>query len=156
VLREDPGLDVGKISACLEAHYGLRVAYVAFLPVGFDPNTAAYEVVSREGEAYFLKVRFGPVDSSGLLVPQALIDLGVPNILAPLRTLSYGLWCPLDGYPGYGVVLYPFVRGESAMVVRHHRGVVGHAETRGPRGARRTGQDGRRFGSDSRGGPPQY
>jgi spectinomycin phosphotransferase len=116
VLREDPGLDVGKISACLEAHYGLRVAYVAFLPVGFDPNTAAYEVVSREGEAYFLKVRFGPVDSSGLLVPQALIDLGVPNILAPLRTLSYGLWCPLDGYPGYGVVLYPFVRGESAMV----------------------------------------
>jgi spectinomycin phosphotransferase len=115
-MREDPGLDKGKISACLKAHYGLHVAYVSFLPVGFDPNAAAYEVVSREGEAYFLKVRFGPVDSSGLLVPRALIDLGVPNILAPLRTLSCGLWCPLDSYPGYGVVLYPFVRGESAMV----------------------------------------
>jgi spectinomycin phosphotransferase len=115
-VREDPGLDKSKISACLEAHYDLSVAYVAFLPVGFDPNAATYEVVSREGESYFLKVRSGPMDSSGLLVPRALIDLGIPNILAPLRTLSYGLWCPLDGYPGYGVVLYPFVRGESAMV----------------------------------------
>jgi spectinomycin phosphotransferase len=115
-VREDPELDAGKISACLEARYGLRVASVAFLPVGYDPNAAAYEVVSREGEAYFLKVRSAPLDSSSLLVPRALIELGAPNILAPLRALSSELWCPLDGYPGYGVVLYPFVRGESAMV----------------------------------------
>ena len=115
-MREDPGLDVGKIAVCLEAHYGLRVASAAFLPVGYDPNAAAYEVVSREGEAYFLKVRFGQVDWSRLVVPRSLIDLGVRNVLAPLRTRSSALWCPLDGYPGYGVVLYPFVRGESAMV----------------------------------------
>ena len=115
-MREDPGLDVGKIAQCLEVHYRLRVASVAFLPVGYDPNAAAYEVVSREGEAYFLKVRFGQVDWSRLVVPRSLIDLGVRNVLAPLRTRSSALWCPLDGYPGYGVVLYPFVRGESAMV----------------------------------------
>ncbi len=115
-MREDPGLDVGKIAVCLEAHYGLRVASAAFLPVGYDPNAAAYEVVSREGEAYFLKVRFGQVDWSRLVMPRALIDLGVRNVLAPLRSRSSALWCPLDGYPGYGVVLYPFVRGESAMV----------------------------------------
>jgi spectinomycin phosphotransferase len=115
-MREDPGLDESKISACLESHYGLRVASVAFLPVGHDLNAASYEVVSREGEMYFLKVRFGPVDGSGLLVPRALIDLGVRNILAPLQRRSSELWCPLDGYPGYGVVLYPFVCGESAMV----------------------------------------
>ena len=115
-MREDPGLDASKISACLEAHYGLRVASVAFLPVGYDPNAAAYEVVSSDGGCYFLKIRFGPIHESGLLVPRALIDLGVRNVLAPLRTRSSALWCPLDGYPGYGVVLYPFVRGESAMV----------------------------------------
>jgi hypothetical protein len=105
-MREDPGLDKSKISSCLEAHYGLRAASVAFLPVGYDPNAAAYEVVSREGEAYFLKVRLGQVDWSRLAVPRALADLGVGNVLTPLRALSSELWCPLDGYPGYGVVLY--------------------------------------------------
>ncbi|MDQ4126424.1 MAG: aminoglycoside phosphotransferase family protein [Actinomycetota bacterium] len=115
-MREDPGLDVDKISTCLEAHYHLRAASMAFLPIGYDPNAAVYEVLSCDGSAYFLKVRFGPVDGPGLLVPQALTDLGIQNLIAPLRTKSSGLWCPLEGYPGYSIVLYPFIRGESAMV----------------------------------------
>jgi spectinomycin phosphotransferase len=115
-MREDPGVDTEKISASLEAHYDLSVASVAFLPIGYDPNAAVYEVVSGDAGCYFLKVRFGPIHEPGLLVPRALIDLGVRNVLAPLRTRSSDLWCPLGGYPGYGIVLYPFVRGENAMV----------------------------------------
>ena len=115
-MREDPGLDVERISACLDANYDLQLTSVAFLPIGYDPHAAVYEVVSRDGTTRFLKVRFGPVHEPSLLVPRALIDLGVRNVLAPLRTRSSNLWCPLDGYPGYSVVLYPFVRGESAMV----------------------------------------
>ena len=116
-MREDPGLDVDKIVASLEAHYGLRVTSATFLPIGYDPNAAVYEIVSRDGTVYFLKVRFGPVHEPGLLVPRTLIELGVPNVLAPLRTRSSNLWCPLGGYPDYSIVLYPFLRGESAMVV---------------------------------------
>jgi spectinomycin phosphotransferase len=115
-MREDPALDVDEIAASLETHYGPRVLSVVFLPLGHDPNAAVYEVVSREGTSYFLKVRFGPVHEPGLLVPRALIDLGIPNVLAPLPTLSSDLWCPLGGHPGFSAVLYPFVRGESAMV----------------------------------------
>ena len=115
-MREDPGLDVGKIAASLDSSYGLRVASVAFLPIGYDPNAAVYVVATRDGNAYFLKVQFGPVHEPGLLVPRALIDLGIQNVLAPLRTRSSNLWCPLDGYPGLSIVLYPFVRGENAMV----------------------------------------
>ncbi|HEV2093681.1 MAG TPA: phosphotransferase [Rubrobacter sp.] len=115
-MREDPGLNVHEISACLEAHHGLRIFSVAFFPLGYDPNAAVYEVVSRDGSAYLLKVRSGGVHEPGLLVPRALIDLGIKNVLAPLPTRSSALWCPLDGYPGYRAVLYPFVRGESAMV----------------------------------------
>ena len=115
-MRQDPGLDVGRIAASLEEHYGPRVVSVNLLPLGYDPNAAVYEVLSRDGAAHFLKVRFGPAHEPGLLVPRALIDLGIRNVLAPLPTLSSGLWCPLVGYPGYSAVLYPFVRGESAMV----------------------------------------
>ena len=115
-MRDDPGLSTEGISACLDAHYGLGVASVSFLPIGYDPNAAVYEVVADDGDSYFLKVRLGKVNEASLLVPRALIDLGVRNVLAPLRTRSSGLWCPLDGHPGYSVVLFPFVGGQNAMV----------------------------------------
>lgn len=115
-MREDSGLGIDKISACLDAHYGLGVASVSFIPVGYDPNAAVYRVIADDGGSYFLKVRFGTIHEPSLLVPRALIDLGIRNVVAPLRTRSSGLWSPLDGHTGYTVVLYPFVRGESAMV----------------------------------------
>ena len=115
-MREDPGLDVGTIAACLHAHYGLPVASVEFLPIGHDLSAAVYEVVSLSGTSHFLKIRLGPVHEPGLLVPSALIERGVPNILAPLRTRSGAPWCPLDGCAGYSVTLFPFIRGETANV----------------------------------------
>lgn len=115
-MRDDPGLDPGKITACLGANYDLLVASVTFLPIGYDPNAVVYEVVARDGTPYFLKVRFGPVHEPGLLVPRALLDRGVPNVIAPLRTRASDLWCSLDGYDGHTVVLYPFVQGQNAMV----------------------------------------
>ena len=115
-MRDDPGLDTARIAATLDAHYGLRVASVAFLPIGYDRNAAVYRVTADDSAAYFLKVRFGPVDEPGLLVPRALIERGVPTVLAPLRARSSALWCPLDGGDGHTAVLYPFIRGENAMV----------------------------------------
>jgi len=116
VLREDPGLDTGAIAASLAAHYDLRIALIEYLPIGFDMRAAVYRVVADEGAERFLKVRFGPVLEPGLLVPRALIDLGIPNILAPLRTTSGDLWAPLEGSDGHTIVLYPFIHGESAKV----------------------------------------
>ena len=114
-MREDPGLGIDKISACLDAHYGLGVASVSFLPLGYDPSAAVYRIIADGGGSYFLKVRFGTVHEPSLLVPRALIDLGIRNVVAPLRTRSSGLWRPLDGHSGHSVVLYPFVGGESAV-----------------------------------------
>ena len=39
-MREDPGLDVGRIAASLEAHHGPRVTSVTFLLLGYGPNAA--------------------------------------------------------------------------------------------------------------------
>jgi spectinomycin phosphotransferase len=140
-MREDLGLIAERIPASLEAHYGLNVASVAFLPIGYDPDAAVYEVVARDGNSYFLKVRFGPVHEPSLLVPRALIEHGIRNVLAPLRTRSSGLWCPLDGRPDHSVVLYPFVSGENAMMAGlsgdQMEGVRPHAAGRALERARR-------------------
>src|SRR5687768_2875327 len=114
-MREDPGLDVAKLAACLGAHYGVDVASVGVVPGGYDPDAAAYEVTARDGSSFFLKVRSGPVREAGLLVARALRELGIRNVLAPRRTRSAALWCSLDGDAGDSAVLYPFVRGETAM-----------------------------------------
>jgi len=113
-VRDDPELEAEGIAACLAVHYGLEIASLTYLPIGHDLNAFVYEVGAPDGSAYFLKIRAGPVYEPGLLVPSALVERGIPNILAPLRTLDARLWCPFEGYDGYTAVLYPFVRGESA------------------------------------------
>jgi spectinomycin phosphotransferase len=114
-MREDPGLDLAGITASLAEHYGLDVAAITYLPIGYDLDAAVYKILSTDGRSFFLKIRLGPVFEPGLEVPRRLIERGIPNILGPLRSRSGALWHPLDGYPGYTVVLYPFIRGENAM-----------------------------------------
>jgi spectinomycin phosphotransferase len=116
-MREDPGLEAAAIAASLAEHYGIDAASVTYLPIGYDLNAAVYEVRAAGGASYFLKVRFGPVFEPGLDVPRALIEHGVPNILAPLRARAGVLWQPLDGSSDSTVVVYPFIRGENAMTV---------------------------------------
>ena len=110
--RDDPGLDLDAITACLNAEYGLRVSAIMFLPLGYDLNAAVYKVIGEDGRAYFLKVRFGPVREAGLLVPWALANRGIQNVLAPLQTRSSQLWCSCGGR---SLILYPFIAGENAM-----------------------------------------
>jgi spectinomycin phosphotransferase len=113
-MRDDPGLDLDSIAACLDTQYELRVRSLTFQPLGYDLNAAVYKVLTEDETVYFLKVRFGPVHEAGLLVPSALAEHGIRTVLAPLQTRSAALWCACDGC---SLVLYPFVTGNNAMDV---------------------------------------
>ena len=115
-MREEREIDRDAIAGCLTAHYGLGVVSIAFLPLGNDFTAAVYRVAASNGSDYFLKIRFGPVFAPGLLVPRALLDRDISNVLAPLRTVTSDLWCPLPGHDAAAVVLYPFVPGENAKI----------------------------------------
>ena len=114
-MREDPGLEVGAIVASLETHYGIDAVDVAHLALGYDFAASVYEVRAADGTPWFLKVRSGPVSLPSLEAPRALIDRGIPNILAPARTRSHALWAPLVGYPDSRLILYPFIQGTDVM-----------------------------------------
>lgn len=115
-MRDDPGMDNDRLATCLARAYGIRVVSITFLPIGYDLSASVYEVVTAERASYFLKVRSGPVHEPGLLVSRALVGAGVANVLAPLPTRTSALWCSLDDPGGSHAVLYPFVRGENAMI----------------------------------------
>ena len=116
-MRDDPGLDLGRISACLGTNYGLDVTEVTYLPIGHDFYAFVYRVRASDGQDYFLKVRRGPVNDVALVVPRALLDRGISQILAPLTTRTSNLWCTLDDSAEFTVVLYPFIEGKDAKVV---------------------------------------
>jgi len=116
-MHEDPRLDPTRIVATLDAQYSLEAASVTFLPLSLDDRAAVYEVVAVDGRSWFLKITFGPVRLPGLLVPSALVERGIPNILAPVRTRTGVRWCPFDGNPELSVVLFPFISGGNAKVV---------------------------------------
>jgi spectinomycin phosphotransferase len=112
-MRQQPDLSHEKLTACLRTQYDLAVTSVRFLPIGYDPNAFVYEILTAEEVAYFVKLRLGAIPPPGLLVPRVLIEQGIPHILAPLRTRSRSLWCAMDPY---SVIVYPFIRGENAMI----------------------------------------
>jgi spectinomycin phosphotransferase len=100
------------ITTTLLEHYGCDVAELTFLPLGYDASAWVYRVEATDRATYFLKVRIGPVNEAGLLVPRALHDAGRAEPIAPLRTLGGALCVRLDGC---SLVLYPFVSGSSGM-----------------------------------------
>ena len=112
-MLEDPGLDLGELTASLREAFGIEAISFMFVP-GFDMQAASYGVASTDGR-WFAKVRFGPVVDAPLEVPRALLDAGVDNVLAPVRTLTGTLWHPMP--EGRTLVVYPFVAGRNAMDV---------------------------------------
>lgn len=111
-MLEDPGLDALELTDALRTAYGVEATGFTFVP-GYDMRAASFDVANTDGGA-FAKVRFGPVAEAPLEVPRALLDAGVANVLAPMRTLTSMLWHPMSD--GRTLVLYPFVAGENAMV----------------------------------------
>lgn len=111
---EKPDLGDGQIIACLREEYGLHAAQVAFLPVGADQHTAAYQVLATDNTSHFLKLRGGTFDRTSVLLPGFLAGQGVPGIIAPLPTRDGRLWARVDGY---ATILYPFVPGRDGYQV---------------------------------------
>lgn len=113
-MLEKPALEDGKIIDCLEKEYELRAARVIILPLGADPNTAVYRIVTEDEKAYFLKLRLGNFDETSVIVPRFLLDQGIRPLIAPIPTKDHQLWIALETF---SLILYPFIEGKNAVEV---------------------------------------
>jgi spectinomycin phosphotransferase len=114
-MLEKPDLPDEKIIVCLDEEYGLKVVRGTFLPLGADPNTAVYRVVTDEGKSYFLKVRLGNFDETSVLLPRFLKDQGIEPIIAPLVTRNHQPWTSRENL---NWLLYPFVEGRDGFSIK--------------------------------------
>jgi spectinomycin phosphotransferase len=111
-VREKPALHDERIIAQLREAYEIEVARVEFLPLGADFNSAVYRLVTREGAAYFLKLRKGAFDDLPVLVPLFLYEQGIRQVIPPVKTKEGRLWTSLDAY---ACLLYPFIEGRDGF-----------------------------------------
>ncbi len=114
-MLEKPSLAEDRITACLDADFGVHVAAVEFLPLGADPNSAVYRADAGDSRAaYFVKLRRGPFDEIAVKVPRYLSDHGLAAVIPPAYAQSGRLWANLEEFT---VTLYPFVHGRTATEV---------------------------------------
>jgi spectinomycin phosphotransferase len=114
-MLEKPDLGDERILSCLRDEYGLIVVQATFLPIGADPNAAAYRIDTDDGRTYFLKLSKGGLKESAVEVPRLLKAQGVQAVLAPLETRKRQAWGKLGDYT---TILYPFIQGKDAFEQR--------------------------------------
>jgi spectinomycin phosphotransferase len=111
-MLEKPDVPDETLLACLRDHYGLRVARIAFLPLGNDVNTAVYRADADDATPYFLKLRSGAFDKTTVAIPRFLHDRGIAQIIAPIATTAGRLWTRVDAF---AVIVSPFVAGRNGF-----------------------------------------
>jgi spectinomycin phosphotransferase len=119
-MLEKPDLSDHLIITSVQAEYGLEVTQVTFLPLGYDMNTAVFQLDTHNGATYFLKLRKGPFDQITVAIPQFLSSLGIHAIIPPLKTRNNQLFGVLTDYT---IILYPFIPGKDGYqkkLADHH------------------------------------
>src|SRR6266550_6504481 len=111
-MREQPGIPVERLRACLQDQYDLYPFTLEFLPRGKDYKAGVYRVVSEQSTAYLLKVTSRSLYEPRCLVPRYLNDQGIASVVAPIPTRSSALWTQFSDRT---VILYPWIWGESSL-----------------------------------------
>jgi spectinomycin phosphotransferase len=108
-MLEKPDIPDELILSGVRDQYRFRPTKLTFLPLGYDVNTAVYRLATADERTYFLKLRDGPFDPTGVHVPQLLKDQGVQAIIAPLLTIKNQ---PYGSLGDFKLILYPFIEGQ--------------------------------------------
>ncbi len=113
-MLEKPDLDEVRLITHLRTAFGLPVVMVDFLPLGADANTAVYRAATRDGTAYFVKLRAGAFDELSVTLPAYLHRQGIAEVIAP-RAARHG--AHYTRHDGRAVIVYPFVAGDDGYAV---------------------------------------
>jgi spectinomycin phosphotransferase len=112
-MLEKPDISDNTIIACLHDTFGLRIAHVTFLPLGWV-NNAVYRVTADSGTPYFLKLRRGNFNEIAVAVPAFLHAQGIRQVMAPVVTMTHDLWVHAQCFDW---ILYPFFDGKTGFEV---------------------------------------
>lgn len=97
---------------CLTTDYGIKVAWLRFLPLGADPNASVYKVLSQDQQSYFVKLKRGHHHDISVTLLDLLHDAGIQQIIPPVKTIQGR---PTQHIGDFTLILYAFVEGRDAF-----------------------------------------
>ncbi len=111
-MLEPPPLPYESVVSCLLSDFGVQASGLNFLPLGADPHTAVYRATAADGSEYFVKLRSGNFFAASVIIPKALQDSGIRQVIAPIPAKNGALWADL---PPYRLILFPFIEGQNGF-----------------------------------------
>lgn len=96
-----PDLQPRLLFAALEEAYSITSTQIAFLPLGADPDSAAFRA-----DDWFVKLRRGPHGAVGAQIAHALFAQGITAVVAPIPARDGRLWTAVAGWH---MLVYPFL-----------------------------------------------
>jgi spectinomycin phosphotransferase len=97
---------------CLQAHYGINVVTLTFLPLGADTNASVYKAETQDKSSYFVKLKRGHHHDIGIAIIQLLHQVGIQQIIPPVKTI-HGQ--PNQSIDDFTLILYPFIKGQDGF-----------------------------------------
>ncbi len=94
----------------LKQIFSVEVKQIELLPIGADANSTVYKTEDLNGRPLFLKLRRGEFNEPSVTVPGYLSQMGVAQIIPPVKTNAGQLW--VDG-PDYKLLLAAYVDGKN-------------------------------------------
>ncbi len=102
--------DKSDLIASLNHLFPIQAKQVELLPIGADANSTVYKVEAQNRELLFLKLRRGVFNRPSVTVPAYLSELGVAQLIPPVKTKTGQLWA--DGAT-YKMLLSVYVDGKN-------------------------------------------
>lgn len=100
---------------CLNAHYGIAVTALTWLPMGADMDASVYKAQTHDGQSYFVKLKRGHHDDISVALLDLLQESGIQQIIPPIKTINGRLTQDIDDFT---LIVYPFVDGKNGFF--HH------------------------------------
>jgi spectinomycin phosphotransferase len=100
------------ILSCLNAHYGIEVTTLTFLPLGADMNASVYKAEALDQKSYFIKLKQGHHHDISVEIVELLKSAGVKQIIPPVKTVHGRTTQPIDDFT---LIVYPFVDGQDGF-----------------------------------------
>lgn len=106
-----PDISTERILSVLQQSYSIPATSAEFLPLGLDSSAWAYRLGAGD-DTYFLKLRKPGSPPTGMLLPLALKERGIKQVIVPIPTRAGQAWA--TRHELY-FMLYPFVEAKRAM-----------------------------------------
>lgn len=100
------------IISCLNTHYGIEAASLAFLPLGADMNASIYKVQTLNQKSYFIKLKHGHHHDISVEIVELLQSAGIRQIIPPVKTIHGTTTQRIDDFT---LIVYPFVDGQDGF-----------------------------------------